>query len=69
MQNNADKITLAYEKLRKIMPSIGILSRKKRIKAYIEITNIVDYMISADEISEEDAFFRYRDILIMRCFR
>jgi hypothetical protein len=57
MQNNADKITLAYEKLRKIMPSIGILSRKKRIKAYIEITNIVDYMISADEISEEDALF------------
>jgi hypothetical protein len=55
MQNNADKITLAYEKLRKSMPSIGILSRKKRIKAYIEITNIVDYTRSYN------AGFLYRE--------
>lgn len=57
MSNNADKITLAYEKLRENMPSIGFLSHKKRIKAYIEVTNIADYMISSGEISEEDALF------------
>jgi len=57
MQENADKITLAYEKLRENMPSIGFLSHKKRIKAYIEVTNIAEYMINSDEVSEEDALF------------
>ncbi|MDC9728284.1 MAG: hypothetical protein PSN04_03010 [Methyloprofundus sp.] len=57
MSENADKITLAYENLRENMPPIGILSRKKRIKGYIEITNLAEYMITSGEISVEDALF------------
>ena len=48
---------LAYEKLLKNMPSIGFISRKKRIKAYIEITNIADYMLKNEEVSMEGMLF------------
>ncbi len=57
MQENTDKITLAYEHLRENMPSIGFLSHKKRIKGYIEITNVAQYLITSGEISEQDALF------------
>jgi len=66
MQENADKITLAYEKIRKNMPSIGFLSPKKRIKAYINITKVVEFMIQSDEISEQDALFIFS--MLMRKF-
>jgi hypothetical protein len=33
------KTAEAYEKLLKNMPSIGFINRKKRIKAYVQITN------------------------------
>lgn len=46
------KTAEAYEKLLKNMPSIGFINRKKRIKAYIQLTKIADYMIKTNEISE-----------------
>jgi hypothetical protein len=66
MEENVDKITQAYEKLRSNMPNIGFLSRKKRIKAYIEVTNIAEYMINSGEISKEDALFIFS--MLMRKF-
>jgi len=66
MQENEDKITLAYEKIRKNMPSIGILSRTKRIKAYIDVTKVVEYMIESGELSVQDALFIFS--MLMRKF-
>lgn len=45
----------AYDKLVENMPSIGIISRKKRVKAYIQVTKIAEYMITSEEITEESA--------------
>lgn len=50
-------ITETFDKLSKNMPSIGFLSRKKRIKAYIEITHITDYMLKNESLSHEHALF------------
>lgn len=46
-----------YEKLLKSMPSIGFISRKKRIKAYIKVTNLTQKMITDEEITEDEALF------------
>ena len=45
----------AYDKLAENMPSIGIINRKKRIKAYIQVTKIAEYMITSEEITDENA--------------
>ncbi|RLA16253.1 MAG: hypothetical protein DRQ62_16465 [Gammaproteobacteria bacterium] len=58
--------TEAFEKLRKSMPSIGFINRKKRIKAYIQITNIAEYMLSTEEISEDQALF-ILSLLMRKC--
>lgn len=52
-----ENTTLAFEKLRDNMPSIGFINRKKRIKGYIEITEIAQYMLTNEEINEESALF------------
>lgn len=46
-----------YEKLLENMPSIGFISRKKRIKAYIKVTKLAQEMVDAEEISEDEALF------------
>jgi len=46
---------IAFEKLRKNMPPIGFINRKKRIKAYIEITKIAQFMIENAEMTDESA--------------
>ncbi len=54
--SNLEEITSkAYDKLVQNMPSIGFISRKKRIKGYIQLTEIAQYMISNDEITDENA--------------
>lgn len=60
------EVTDAFEKLKKNMPSIGFISRKKRIQAYITITKMAEYMITNDEINEEDTLFIFS--LLMRKF-
>lgn len=45
----------AYDKLVENMPPIGFISRKKRVKAYIQVTEIAQYMITSEEITEESA--------------
>lgn len=60
------KTAEAYEKLLKNMPSIGLINRKKRIKAYIQLTKIADYMIKTNEISEDEALF-ILSLLMRKC--
>jgi len=66
MSEKEQKTTAAFNKLRNNMPSIGFLSRKKRIKAYIQITQITDYMLSNDEMNEESALF-ILSLLMRKC--
>ncbi|MBE0471986.1 MAG: hypothetical protein IBX55_21065 [Methyloprofundus sp.] len=60
------KTTEAYEKLLKNMPSIGFINRKKRIKAYIQLAEIADYMIESNEINEDQALFIF-SLLMRKC--
>lgn len=55
--DEADISLQAYDKLHSNIPSIGFLSRKKRIKAYLKITAMAQDMIDEQEISEEQAIF------------
>jgi len=57
MQKDPDHITQAYEKVQNSMPSIGFLSRKKRIQGFIDVTKVTEYMITNGEISVQDAMF------------
>ena len=59
-----EKTTEAYDKLLKNMPSIGFLNRKKRVKAYIELTQIAEYMLESQEMTEDEALFIFS--LLMR---
>lgn len=55
--DEADESTEAYDKLINNMPAIGIMSRKKRIRAYIKITNMTQEMVDNHLISEDNALF------------
>ncbi|SMG66297.1 hypothetical protein BMETH_548_2 [methanotrophic bacterial endosymbiont of Bathymodiolus sp.] len=61
-----ERTTDAYEKLLDNMPSVGFISRKKRIKGYIEITEIAQYMITSEEITNESAFYIF-SIMMRKC--
>ena len=64
--NLEESTELAYEKLLKNMPSIGFINRKKRIKAYIQLTEIAQYMITSEELTEEGAMF-ILSIMMRKC--
>jgi len=55
--DEAEQSIQAYDKLYQSIPSIGFLSRKKRINAYLKVTDIIQHMIDEQEISEEHALF------------
>ncbi len=61
-----ESTTAAFEKLRDNMPSIGIISRKKRIKGYIQLTDIAQYMISNQEMTEESALY-VLSVMMRKC--
>ena len=61
-----EQTTDAYEKLIENMPSIGFINRKKRIKAYIQLTEIAQYMIGNEEISEESAMYIF-SVMMRKC--
>jgi len=61
-----ERTTDAYEKLIDNMPSIGFINRKKRIKAYIQLTEIAQYMINSEEITTESAFYIF-SIMMRKC--
>ena len=64
--DEADTSIQAYDKLNRSVPSIGFLSRKKRIAAYIKVTEITQHMIDEQEISEDHALFLL-SILVRKC--
>lgn len=55
--DEADKSLQAYDKLYLSIPSIGFLNRKKRIAAYLKVTEMTQQMIDEQEISEDHAIF------------
>lgn len=57
MDEEAAKSLQAYDELYRSIPSIGFLSRKKRVKAYLTVTKQAQRMIDDQEISEEQALF------------
>jgi len=66
-EQDLEKNTVAaYDKLLKNMPSIGFMSRKKRVTAYIQITKITEYMVDHDEVTEEGALF-VLSLLMRKC--
>lgn len=64
--DEADKSLQAYDKLHQSVPSIGFLSRKKRIAAYLKVTGLAQRMIDDQEISEEQALYLL-SILARKC--
>ena len=56
----------AYDKLFANMPAIGFMSRKKRIIGYIQITEIAQYMITSEEITDEATLLIF-SILMRKC--
>lgn len=61
-----ERTTDAYEKLIDNMPSIGFINRKKRIKAYIQLTEIAQYMINSEEITAESALYIF-SVMMRKC--
>jgi hypothetical protein len=55
--DEADTSLKAYDTLYKSVPAIGFLNRKKRVRAYIEVTKIAQQMIDGEEISEDQALY------------
>lgn len=64
--DEANQSLQAYEKLYESVPSIGFLSRKKRIAAYLTVTDQAQRMIDEQEISEEQALYLL-SILARKC--
>ena len=61
-----ESTTKAFEKLRENMPPIGFISRKKRINGYIQITEIAQYMISNEEMTDEGALL-ILSVMMRKC--
>jgi len=55
--DDADKSLEAYDRLYKIMPSIGFLSRKKRVRAFLKVTKQAQQMIDEQMLSEDNALY------------
>ncbi len=55
--DEADKSLAAYETLKNSIPSIGFLSRKKRIIAFLKVTKKAQTMIDQQDLSEENALY------------
>ncbi len=55
--DEGDKSIAAYETLNTTMPSIGFLSRKKRVIAFLKVTKEAQKMIDDEELSAENALY------------
>ena len=64
--DEADKSILAYDKLYRQIPSIGFLSRKKRVMAYLKVTKLAQQLIDEQEISEDQTLYLL-SILARKC--
>ena len=55
--DEAEQSIAVYEKLYQRIPPIGFLSRKKRVMAYLTVTQLAQTLIDAGELSEDNAQF------------
>ncbi len=55
--DEADKSLAAYESLKKSMPSIGFLNRKKRIIAFLKVAKKAQELIDNKDVSEDNALY------------
>ncbi|MCK5831264.1 MAG: hypothetical protein KAH20_13300 [Methylococcales bacterium] len=55
--DEADKSLEAYDKLNNNVPSIGFLSRKKRVIAYLKVTKFAQQLIDDKELSQENVLY------------
>lgn len=55
--DEAEKSLEFYDTLCTTMPSIGFMSRKKRVYAYLDVTKKMQKLIDEQDISEENALF------------
>ncbi len=56
----------AYDELLESMPSIGILSRKKRVIAFIKVTQTAQKLVDNDQLSEENCLYLL-SVLARKC--
>jgi len=55
--DEAEKSLKFYDNICNTMPSIGFISRKKRVYAYLDVTKKVQKLVDDQEISEDNALF------------
>lgn len=55
--DSADTSLESYDTLHNSIPSIGFLSRRKRIIAYLKVTKLAQNMINDETISEDNALY------------
>jgi hypothetical protein len=63
-----DKTKEAYNKLFSSIPPIGFINRKKRIGAYLKITNMLQIMVDKEDVSEDDGLYLL-SVLVRKCSR
>ncbi len=56
----------AYEELFKSMPSIGFLSRKKRLIAFVKVTKKAQQLLDDKQLSEENCLYLL-SVLARKC--
>jgi hypothetical protein len=64
--DESEQALQAYDQLYNSIPSIGFLSRKKRISAYLKVTEETQNMIDNGAITEDQALFLL-SILVRKC--
>lgn len=63
-----NKTLEAYDKLFNNIPPIGFMNRKKRIVAFLKITNMLQLMVNKEEISEDEGLYLL-SVLVRKCSR
>ncbi len=57
-----------YDKLYSSIPPIGFINRKKRIAAFLKITNMLQQMIDEEMVSEDDGLYLL-SVMVRKCTR
>ena len=68
VDNKMDNALEAYDKLYSSIPPIGFMNRKKRVSAFLKITNMLQEMIDEEKVSEDDGLYLL-SVLVRKCSR
>lgn len=63
-----DKTAAIYDQLYNSIPPIGFINRKKRVVAFLKITNMLQVMVDNGEVSEDDGLY-VLSVLVRKCSR